>query len=169
MPRFYSVVVAVLVFAALGTTGCARAARDTTGFAVSKAVTVKAPYDQTWQTVKSVLREQGYEIYTRDKRGTFVAYTDMHRFLLMQPRRIKYTVEVRPADGGETSVSVEAVRQVYGVTLLTYPDWHDRKLTDETAANALIEAVQAKVAAGDTAAKPADAAAVKQEDAKPAK
>ena len=156
MPRFYTVVLAVLMLAVLATTGCARAARDTTGFAVHKETTVKAPFDQTWQTVKSVLRDQGYTIYTRDKRGSFVAYTDMHRFLLVQPRRIKYTVEVKAADDGQTSVSIDAVRQVYGVTLLTYPDWHDRKLTDESAATALVDAVQAKIAGGG-AAKPVEA------------
>jgi hypothetical protein len=142
------------MLAALGATGCARAARDTTGFAVQKETTVKAPFEQTWQTVKSVLRDQGYNIYTRDKRGSFVAYTDMHRFLLVQPRRIKYTVEVKPVDADQTSISVQAVRQVYGVTLLTYPDWHDRKMKDESAPAKLVEAVQAKIAGGD-AAKPA--------------
>ena len=154
MPRFYRVVFAVLALAALSVTGCARAARDTTGFAVHKEATVKAPFEQAWQATKSVLRDQGYNIYTRDKRGTFVAYTDMHRFLLVQPRRIKYNVEVKPVDKEQTSISVEAVRQVYGVTLLTYPDWHDRKLTDESAAAKLVEAVEAKIAGGD-AAKPA--------------
>ena len=158
MPRFYRVIVAVLMLAALASTGCARASRDTTGFAVHKDLTVNAPFDQTWQTVKSVLRDQGYNIYTRDKRGSFVAYTDTHRFLLVQPRRIKYSVEVKPVDAGQTSVSIDAVRQVYGVTLLTYPDWHDRKLADESAATALVDAVQAKIAGGG-AAKPAEAPA----------
>ena len=152
MPRIYRVVLAVLVLAMLASSGCVRAARDTTGFAVSKEMTVKAPFDKTWQTVKSVLRDQGYTIYTRDKRGTFVAYSDSHRFLLVQPRRVKYTIEVKSVDPEQTSISVDAVRQVYGVTLLTYPDWHDRKLKDEKATEKLFEAVQGEIAGTKPAA-----------------
>ncbi len=146
MPRFYRVVLAVLLLAVLATAGCARAARDTTGFAVHQELTVKAPFDKTWQAVKEVLRDQGYTIYTRDKRGTFVAYSDVHRFLLVQPRRIKYTVEVKTVDPEQTAITVDAVRQIYGVTLLTYPDWHDRKLKDEKATAELFEAVQGELA-----------------------
>ncbi len=154
MPRFYRVVLAVLILAALASAGCARAARDTTGFAVKKDLTVKASFEKTWQTVKSVLRDQGFTIYTRDKRGTFVAYSDAHRFLLVQPRRIKYTIEVKSVDQEQTSISVDAVRQIYGVTLLTYPDWHDRKLNDEKATDKLFEAIQGEIAGTKPAAAP---------------
>ena len=136
-----------LVMAVAATTGCARAARDTSGFAIHKEANVSASYENTWQIVKSVLREQGYKLYTRDKRGAFTAYTDMHRILFMQPSRIKYTVNLTKVSDSETAVTVEAVRQIYGVTLLTEPNWHDRKLKDETAANALLDAVKAKASA----------------------
>ena len=128
--------------------GCARAARDTTGFAVHEEATVKVPMESAWQTVKSVLREQEYDIYTRDKRGSFTAYSHAYRFLLVQPHREKYTVDVIPVSDSETKVVVEGVRQVYGVTLLTYPGWHDRRLTDNTQAKALLDAVTAKVSGG---------------------
>jgi len=59
--------------------GCARAARDTTGFARENSTIVDAPFKEAWQAVKGVLREQKLDIYTRDKRGTFVAYSKMHR------------------------------------------------------------------------------------------
>lgn len=145
MPRYARVICGLLVLAAIATTGCARAARDTSGFAVHKDATVAMPFDEAWQAVKGSLREQGYELYTRDKRGTFVAYTDMHRILLIQPSRIKYTVTLTPVNDKETAVTVDAVRQKYGATLPTYPGWHDRPLKDEAAAAALLESVQAKL------------------------
>ena len=49
--------------------GCARAARDTTGFALNDSALVEAPFEETWQATKAVLREMDLEIYTRDKRG----------------------------------------------------------------------------------------------------
>lgn len=143
-------VLLLLVIAGLG--GCARAARDTSGFALENRVTVNAPFNDTWQAVKHVLREQGYDIYTRDKRGIFVAYSQSHRSLILQPHRIKYTVEVGEVTKETTSIYIQTVRQVYGVTLLTYPDWHDRKMTDNSGAVAILDAVQAKVQAGGAGA-----------------
>lgn len=148
---------AVLIVAGAG---CARAAKDTTGFALENTITVKAPFEETWQAVKSVLREQDMDLYTRDKRGTFVAYGKMHRRWL-QPTRTKYTVEVGRVSANETRVFIETIKQVYGVTLLTYPDWHDRKAKDNGAAAAILDAVQAKLSGTPEsgAAKPAEEAA----------
>jgi hypothetical protein len=129
--------------------GCARAARDTSGFALRDETVVNAPFEETWHTVKQVLREQGYEVYTRDKRGAFVAYTPMKRTLWVQPRRTKFTVELARIAAEETAISVESIRQVYGVTLLTHPNWHDRQQRDPQASQAILEAIQAKVAGGD--------------------
>lgn len=139
----------------LALAGCARTAKDTSGFAVSNSTVVQAGFDETWQAVKSVLREQDYNIYTRDKRGTFVAYSGEKRSWF-QPKRVKYTVELRQVSRTETSIQVEAVRQIYGVTALTYPGWHDRKLEDRSGADALIAAVLAKLstAAAETAPAP---------------
>jgi hypothetical protein len=126
-------------------TGCARAARDTTGFAVTDSTTVNLPFEEAWQQVKAVLREQDYEIYTRDKRGVFVAFGGSKRSLA-QYHRTKLTISLESESEKATKVSVETLRQVYGVTLLTYPGWHDRKTQDHTKAQALLKAVEAKAA-----------------------
>ncbi len=144
----YRGIVACLALGLICVSGCARTARSTAGFAVENSVTVSAPFEETWQIVKSVLREQGYDLYTRDTRGHFVAYTEQKRDLgLLTPRRMKYTVDLAKASEGETLVRVDAVRQVYGVTLLTYPGWHDRKMKDASGVEAILQAVQAKVGA----------------------
>ena len=136
----------VLLFLALVATltfqGCASTKRDTTGFAMSNSASVSAGFEDTWQAVKHVLRDGGYELYTRDKRGTFEAYGDTHRM-----HRVKYTIDLTPVSDKQTDVKIEAVKQVYGVTLLTYPGWHDRKLTEDKGLQAILDAVQAKVAA----------------------
>lgn len=139
--------------------GCARAARDTTGFARENSIIVDAPFKEAWQAVKGVLREQKLDIYTRDKRGTFVAYSKMHRrWRIFQPHRMKFTIEIASITPNETKIYIETVKQVYGVTLLTYPDWHDRKTTDDRMARAILDAVQAKVepVEEDTGMAPAD-------------
>jgi len=135
-----------LVMVAMG--GCARTPRSTAGYAIENSVTLTVPFDQAWQMAKSVLREQGLELYTRDKRGHFVAYTHQKRDLgLFTPRRVQYTLDLAKTTEQETLVRVEAVRQVYGVTLLTYPGWHDRKTKDNKGAEAILQALQAKAAA----------------------
>ncbi len=133
----------VLVATTIG--GCARAARDTTGFALQNSATINASFEDTWLAVKSVLREQNLEIYTRDKRGVFVAYTPMKRRYL-QPKRDKYTIALDPVSDGETAIRIETLSQVYGVTTLTYPGWHDRKARDAGVAEAIIAGVTAKIA-----------------------
>jgi hypothetical protein len=126
--------------------GCAGAARDTTGFAIADSTTVSAPFVETWQATKAVLREMDLDIYTRDKRGSFVAYTGMsRRFRLFTPHRTELTITLEPVSSETTRVTIETMKQVYGVTLLTYPDWHDRKTTDSQVAQAILEALQVKV------------------------
>ena len=125
--------------------GCARSARNTEGFAVVDTVTVDAPFMETWQAVKSALRDEGFDIYTRDKRGLFVAYSEKKRRRLV-PRRVQYTITLEPVDTDCTRVFVETLDQVYGVTLLTYPGWHDRKTTDSAKAKGLLDTVQARLA-----------------------
>ena len=142
-PRWFAFGCVALLALLLG--GCARAARDTTGFAVVTTGTVDAPFDATWQAAKAVLRERKLDIYTRDKRGVFVAYTPMKRRRLLLPKRVQYRFFLEPVSDDVTRVAIEAVQQVYGVTLLTYPGWHDRKMTDDTQAETLLEAIQAKV------------------------
>lgn len=144
--RFFTAPVLVLaVLATVSFSGCAGAKRDTTGFTMNNTATVPAGFEDTWQAVKHVLREGGYELYTRDKRGTFVAYSK-ERHHLLEPQRVKYTIDLSPLGEKETEVKIEAVKQVYGVTLLTRPDWHDRKLTEDKGLQEILDALQKKVA-----------------------
>ena len=112
--------------------GCARAARDTTGFSIEDSVVVDAPFEETWQASKAVLREMELDIYTRDKRGTFIAYSVTKRRLLVPAQGPATTITLDKEAEDKTKVTIETTRQVYGVTPLTYPDWHDRQATDNS-------------------------------------
>jgi hypothetical protein len=118
-----------------------RAARNTEGFATTGTVTVNKSLPDAWQAVKEVLRDKGLDLYTRDKRGVFIAFSPMKRNLFLVPTRIKYTVALESLSDSSTKVTVDAVRQVYGVTLLTYPNWHDRKTTDGTLKDDILSAL----------------------------
>lgn len=147
----------LLVALCLTALGCARAARSTEGFGITDSVTVNAPLEEAWQATKAILREQKFDIYTRDKRGVFVAFTKMKRDLFVVPKRVKYVISFEEASDTRTTITVEAVRQVFGVTLLTYPGWHDRKLTDHEGSQKILQAVEAKIAGGDGSAPSEDA------------
>jgi len=125
--------------------GCARAAMDTTGFSVVESAEFDAPFMDTWQAAKAELRGLDLEIYTRDKRGVFVAFTPQGRALWLQPQRSKYTVTVEEVRPGRTAVDIETTGQVYGVTLLTYPDWHERPARDTETARVILEGMAARL------------------------
>ncbi|MDZ4858090.1 MAG: hypothetical protein SGI88_03845 [Candidatus Hydrogenedentes bacterium] len=144
MKRFWFASVAVAMIVTV-MPGCARASKDTTGYTMEDSITVAKPLDETWQDTKTVLREMEMDIYTRDKRGEFVAFTPMKRQLYVgTPNRTKLTIVLKEATANSTTVSIETVAQVYGVTLLTYPDWHDRKAAHNNEAVAIIEALKTK-------------------------
>jgi len=135
----------ILLVAAVGTVaGCVSTKRNTEGFAITDSVAVNAPVEETWQFVKEALREGKYDIYTRDKRGIFVAYTPMKRHLAVVPKRTKFTIAIEPVSDTASKVTVESIRQVFGVTPLTYPGWHERKTTDHAEAQKILEAIVAK-------------------------
>lgn len=125
-------------------TGCARAARDTSGFALTDTAIVNAPIQETWVATREALQGQDYEIYTRDKRGRFVAYSDMHRHLFLVPTRNEFTITLEEETPSTTRVTIQTLRQVYGTTLLTYPDWHSRQTKDHSEALTILEAIQAQ-------------------------
>ncbi len=126
--------------------GCARAARDTSGFAQIDSAVVNASFEDTWQATKAALREKELNIYTRDKRGSFVAFSEMKRQMgLFTPKRVKLTITLRPVTNTSTEVKIETLNQVYGSTPLTYPDWHDRKATSNELALSILDAIQAKI------------------------
>lgn len=123
--------------------GCAKSLKDTTGFAEEKVVTIKAPFDKTWEATKDTLRELNLQIYTRDKRGVFVAYDQKRKEWAM--KRIKYEINLGEINPNETKLYISAIKQVYGVTLLTYPGWHDRKITEKTKSDEIINKIMEKV------------------------
>jgi hypothetical protein len=127
------------------TTGCARAKLETAGFAITDTITVNKPLDDTWQDAKAVLREMELDIYTRDKRGEFVAYTPMkRRFYVFTPHRTQLSITMESLTSNSTAVTIETVDQVYGVTPLTYPDWHDRKTSDNEEALTILESLRTR-------------------------
>jgi len=131
----------------LALAGCAKAAKNTEGFAITNTATINKPMPEAWQLAKEVLREQEFDIYTRDLRGVFVAYSKMKRTLFLMPHRVKYTIALESVSDNATKVTVETIKQVYGVTLLTYPGWHDRKATDDSVAKSFLSALEAKAGA----------------------
>jgi hypothetical protein len=134
---------AAALLLALAMAGCATTVPDTTGFESTDSVTVPAGFEETWQATKAVLREMELEVYTRDTHGKFVAYSEMRRQLgLLTPKRIKFTIQIEEKGAESSTVSIDTVQQVYGVTLLTYPDWHDREIVDNETALRILEAVR---------------------------
>jgi hypothetical protein len=117
---------------------------DTAGFSVVDQTTVSAGFEETWQFTKAALRDRELDISTRDTRGLFVAWTPGKRQWYVKQRRTQYTIILEEVSATATRVTVETLDQVYGVTLLTYPDWHDRKTKDSSAALAILESIQAK-------------------------
>ncbi len=131
--------IGVLCFAA----GCASTRPDTAGFKSTDTATIAAGFEETWQATKAVLREMELEVYTRDKRGEFVAYSSMRRqYRIVTPRRAKITIRLEELGAESTSLSIDSVQQIYGVKLLTYPDWHDRESVDNELAISILEAVR---------------------------
>ncbi len=136
--------------AALVLTGCARAAKNTDNFAQVDSFASNVSLAEAWPAVRDVLREKELEIYTRDKgdvslassnRGVFVAFSKKRRHLLV-PHRTKITVRLDKETASSTKVRVETINQVYGVTLLTHPNWHDRKTVHTNETLALVDAMK---------------------------
>ena len=48
---------------------------------MQQEVVLDLPYAEAWQHVKHTLLAEDYTLYTRDKRGVFVAYTGGGKFL----------------------------------------------------------------------------------------
>jgi len=145
MKRLAQFLIVMVLSAVLLSPGCARAAKDTTGLTMQDSITVAKPLDEAWQDTKAVLRELEMDIYTRDKAGEFVAFTPMKRQLYVgTPHRTKLSITLTEATANSTTVNIETVAQVYGVTLLTYPDWHDRKAANNNEAVAILESLKAK-------------------------
>lgn len=95
------------------------------------SVVVQREFDEVWQATKTVLVEQDYEIYTRDKRGMFVAYTKKKGTFSI-PNRARITVVLERVTNNTTRVSVEAVQERYRMPLLKHPGWKEQPKVDLT-------------------------------------
>lgn len=131
----------VFLFAIVCTSGC-RTTPSTTSAPPHVTATLPADIETTWISTRDALLGSGLQIYVRDKRGMFIAYTPTKRKLIFFPERTKLTVTLRESSPGQTTVAVETIRQHYRVTLLTYPDWRDVPGEfDEAAGQALLDSI----------------------------
>ena len=93
--------------------------------ATVESLTIEGSFEEVWQATRRALLEQKYEVYTRDTRGLFVAYSKVKRRLFFFPHRMQLTLTLERVSANSTQLSVETIHQKYRVTLLTYPDWRD--------------------------------------------
>lgn len=135
---------AIALAALLAAAGCATIHKDTTGFAKRDSLIVGEGLEPTWFAVKTVLREHKYDIYTRDTNGAFVAYSPERRRWL-NPNRTQFTIEIEEIAENQSRVTIATLDQEYGVTLLTYPAWHNQPTGENTRALQLLEAIHDKV------------------------
>ena len=130
--------------------GCAHQPPIQQDYAYTESVVVEAPFGPAWQAVKTALVDLDYSIYTRDKRGLFVAHGKRGRKWIV-PRRTQMTVTLDSVTAQKTRVTVEALRQRYRVTPLTYPDWREIAPVDEVMrANELLDAIVDGLDSGST-------------------
>lgn len=121
---------AILPILLLSTTlyGCASTPEPVTEAQVDSIV-VAADFDEVWQSTKDVLLEQNFDIYTRDKRGMFVAfYQRPTRFTSLNRSRV--TIIIERESSSTTRVSVEAVPERYRMPLLRHPGWKEQQNKD---------------------------------------
>lgn len=112
------------------------------------------PYEFTsvWQAAKTTLKDQDYDIYTRDKRGMFVAHTKKKGTFSI-PNRARITVVLERVTTNSTRVTVEAVRERYRMPLLRHPGWKERPGVDlEQRRQAVLDGITAQVEAAAPAA-----------------
>ena len=118
------------------------------------SLTIQASLEKVWEGTRQALLDHNYEIYTRDKRGLFVAYTKVKRRLFILPHRTQLTVTVEAVSASETRLSVETIHQKYRVSLLTYPDWRDDpEPAQGDEGRDLLEAIKKAIGGGDGAAR----------------
>lgn len=139
----------VLVAITVMTSGCATKPKqvETQPVAFVDSMTIPMAFEDAWLLTRDVLLQQdGIEIYTRDKRGMFVVYTDMHREKLIVPKRSMLTITLEEETKTDTKIAVETVAQRYGVTVLTYPGWReDNKVSEEEVGREIMESIRAQV------------------------
>lgn len=129
--------------------GCATKSRqgDTAAVAFVDSMTIPLEYELAWKLTRDVLLDQeGIEIYTRDKRGVFIAYTEMHREKILYPKRSMLTITLNAESKTSTKIAVETVAQRYRVTPLTYPGWRDDvEVSGEEVGREILESIKSRI------------------------
>jgi hypothetical protein len=105
---------------------------------------VGGEFRQVRDVVRDVLRESPVEIYTRDKRGVFVAYANVRRAFLT-PRRLRLVVTLERVSESSTRVSVQTFPEAYTVQLLTYPAWRPAAFGDDSRAREIVSSIEKRV------------------------
>lgn len=105
--------------------GCRTAPAVAPDVTTTDEIVLEAPYAEAWEATRDTLRALEYTLYTRDKRGLFVAYSKERRHRILIPRRTQFSLVLEPVTPTQTRVTVETLPQRYWVTLLTYPDWRE--------------------------------------------
>lgn len=137
---------ALLSAVILGVSGCATGAQTPPEQPFVDTMTVPLDFDAAWLLTRDVLLDQDVEIYTRDKRGLFVAYTKTKRKSLIVPWRTKLTISLHEETAESTKIAIETVRQRYTVTPLTYPTWRDKDFVEgESAGTEVLEAIKSRI------------------------
>ena len=111
------------------------------------SMTIPVEYEHAWKLTRDVLLEQeGIEIYTRDKRGVFVAYTQMYREKVIYPKRTMLTITLEAESKTSTKIAVETVAQRYRVTPLTYPGWQDaEEVSEEEVGREILDSIKSRI------------------------
>lgn len=123
--------------------GCSTKSDTKAEGAFVDAMMTPVPFDTAWSITRDVLLEKQLEIHTRDKRGMFVVYTDMHRQNIVVPHRTKLTITLSSESDSTTRIAVETVHQKYGVTLLKQPEWRDqRDASTDTSGTEILESIK---------------------------
>ena len=132
----------------IGLSGCATGTPDqpVPDQVFVDSMTVPLDFEAAWQLTRDTLLDEDVEIYSRDKRGLFIAYTKTKRKSLIVPWRTKITVSLQEETPETTKIAVETVAQRYTVTFLTYPSWRDKDFSDEEAlGTALLESIKSRI------------------------
>lgn len=142
-----------LLIALVVAAGCAGGPPPTPPDVPTASAVLPHDFDTVWQAAKDALREQDYEIYTRDKRGMFVAHTP-RKGTFSIPNRARITIVLERVTTSSTRVTVEAVQERYRMPLLRHPGWREQPHVDlQDRRQAVLDGIAANVA--ETANQPA--------------
>jgi hypothetical protein len=145
--RKNSLIACLLLTVTVSLGGCATKAPIATGEIFVDSMTVPIDFEAAWLLTRDVLLDQDVEIYTRDKRGMFEVYTEMHRRNLIVPWRTKLTITLESETRETTKIAIETVKQKYSVGLLTYPGWLDQDYSEEESHGvAILESIKSRIA-----------------------